>query len=301
MSNKKRAGPIIIKTVGVVAGLALVISGAYFIIYTGQAKSNQKTNSLLAQIMWEDTGQTQQGEGTQATGARSEQEDKSAILPGMAKLLALNQEVCGWLSVPGCQIDYPVLKHSDNSYYLKHDFNGEKSRFGAVFADCTLNTESGSKDNVALYGHAMANGTMFGQLYKYRDLGFANENSSFSYTDLHTQHTAQVFAVIITNAQAAQDNGSFFEWRQSGFADEDEFSEWLAEVMKRSLYVGAQEPEYTDRIISLTTCAFDFKDARLVVLAKLTEEGQPAGVLSSNPQPLFPQAWYDRYGGSKPV
>ena len=38
------------------------------------------------------------------------------------KILEENQDTVGWIKIEGTKIDYPVVKYTDNEYYLKHDF-----------------------------------------------------------------------------------------------------------------------------------------------------------------------------------
>ena len=41
---------------------------------------------------------------------------------GFDELSKMNEEVVAWIRVDDTAVDYPVVKHSDNSYYLTHFF-----------------------------------------------------------------------------------------------------------------------------------------------------------------------------------
>jgi sortase B len=310
-NTHSRAAPrhLAIKLIGAAAGLALLISGAYMVNYGLQGARSQRISQELARLIHDPENlpplalTTAPGGGGTAGEAPTE-EPPPPPLPGMQTLIDRNADACGWLYLPAAEIDYPVARHSDNDYYLSHDFSGAKNKFGCLFADKDTILDANSTENVAIYGHAMATGAMLGRLGSYRELWFLKANPAFSYTDLYRRYSAEIFAVFITNADPVQDSGRFFEWRQSSFSDEAAFDSWLSQAQKRSLYKGLPVPEYTDRLLTLTTCAFDFKEARLVICARLTEADEPPPDVSGyagSADPLFPQAWYDRYGGVRPV
>ena len=41
--------------------------------------------------------------------------------PGFAELRALNPDVCGWLTLDGTRIDFPVVQGADNMVYVNTD------------------------------------------------------------------------------------------------------------------------------------------------------------------------------------
>lgn len=74
-----------------------------------------------------------------------------------------NSDTVAWLYIEGADISYPVVKYTDNEYYLHVGFDGEKSSSGCVFMDSDVNTDLTSW-NTFFYGHNMKNGSMFGHL-----------------------------------------------------------------------------------------------------------------------------------------
>lgn len=63
-----------------------------------------------------------------------------------------------WIKLEGTNISYPVLQGSDNSYYLHHDADGNKS-WTTVFADYRSDMNNGK--NIVIYGHHLLSGGMF--------------------------------------------------------------------------------------------------------------------------------------------
>ena len=69
------------------------------------------------------------------------------------ELIVQNPGYKFWLSIPGTAIDYPVVQHEDNQYYLTHDFFMKEQINGSIFADCS--SIPLAADNTVLYGHNM--------------------------------------------------------------------------------------------------------------------------------------------------
>ncbi|MBR2730386.1 MAG: hypothetical protein IKD72_00135, partial [Clostridia bacterium] len=112
-----------------------------------------------------------------------------------------------------------------------------------------------------------------------------------------------VYAVFITNSSPSQDNGYLFPYN---FIDvgPTKFSEYIKEIDKRKLYTTGVDLNRDDKILTLSTCCYDFEGARLVVVARLRREGESVTVDTSravmNQNPKYPQAWYDANKKSNP-
>ena len=109
--------------------------------------------------------------------APEEPENAEAAEPEMtafekyAEVFAQNDDLIGWISIPGTRIDYPVMQTKDDpDFYLKHAFDKSYSNYGVPYA--AENCDADISDNMVLYGHHMNNGSMFGSLKKYKDEGF---------------------------------------------------------------------------------------------------------------------------------
>ena len=58
-------------------------------------------------------------------------------------------------------------------------------------------------------------------------------------------------------------------WNTS-FISGEEFTQWLTAAQERSLFSSAINPAECDRIITLSTCSYEFYNARFVVLGKIS-------------------------------
>lgn len=95
-------------------------------------------------------------------------------------LKKINPDVVSWITIPGTNIDYPLLQGKDNNQYLHKDMEGRDSAAGAIFLDHGDKADLSSRHNI-IYGHHMKNGTMFKDIVKYKDQQYlTNTRISFS-------------------------------------------------------------------------------------------------------------------------
>ena len=79
------------------------------------------------------------------------------------KLLEINNQVVGWIKIEDTDINYPIVKGEDNSYYLNHNILNESSQNGWIFMDYR-NSDDFSDNNTVIYGHNIKSGIMFSDL-----------------------------------------------------------------------------------------------------------------------------------------
>ncbi len=108
-------------------------------------------------------------------------EEKPYVSPvDFEALRKINPDVVGWITVPGTDIDFPILmSKDDNGYYLTHDIYGEELISASIYIE-NYNSPDFSDFNTVVYGHNMNDGSMFGQLHRFEDPGFFAENRTFT-------------------------------------------------------------------------------------------------------------------------
>lgn len=220
-------------------------------------------------------------------------------------LLKINKDTKAWIKINNTNIDNPVVQASNNDHYLNRNFSGEKSRHGTLFFDYRdVISENGNSKNLVIYGHNMKDGSMFAGLLKYKNLNFYKENPTIDLTTLYKKSQYRVFSVFIVNANPKDDNGYVFNFLRNSFTSDNEFANWIDEAKKRSLINTGMDVVAEDEILTLVTCAYDFNDARLVVMARKTRNGESdiinTSVAMYNPSPMYPQIWYDKRGIKNP-
>lgn len=192
----------------------------------------------------------------------------STVLPAnpidFDALQAENPDVCAWIQIPGIEvIDYPILQSdadADDNFYLDHDINGASKRAGSIYIQ-KLNNKDFSDPNTLIYGHNMLNGTMFGQLKKFKNKEFFEQNRNiYIYTPGHILKYEIVSAFVYDDRHII--NSFNFELEESRM---DFFDDCInpSSVTKQVLD-GATLNE-NDKIITLSTCTSNDSERYLVV------------------------------------
>lgn len=195
-----------------------------------------------------------------------EEEDKYKIVnTDIASLMMINPDVYGWLKVNNTNIDYPVVKTDDNSYYLKHNLYKENDKNGWIFMDFRNSTTSQLSKNTIIYGHNMYySGVMFGTLHKaYQKTWYSKaENQEITFNTLYNNMKFKIFSIYKIPKTS--------DYLIVDFNDDDDFLEFVKMIKDRSINNFNVDVTANDKILTLSTCTGE--NSRLVIHAKLIEE-----------------------------
>lgn len=187
------------------------------------------------------------------------------LLPEFRELYAINNDLVGWIRLPGTVLDYPVVQTPDQTdYYLRRDFYGKRKTQGCIYVreQCDVFAPS---DNLTIYGHRMNNGSMFAPLAGYLKKDFWEANPYIHFDTLKERHTYEVFSVFLTTASL----GEGFQYHTFVNAlDEADFDSFIATCKELSRYETGITPTYGDKLITLSTCDKSLVNGRLVVVAR---------------------------------
>ena len=188
---------------------------------------------------------------------------------GLLKLHEQNEDCVAWISIEDTEIDYPVMLHpSEKDYYLHRDFDGEYSSSGCLYfaEDCNLE----HSDNLLIYGHHMKNGSMFGNLEKYKDASFWEEHSVIHMETLTGPRDYKIIAVFTSPVYTGHDY-EYYSFINA--LDKSEYDDYVAEAKSRSLYDTGLTADYGEQLLTLSTCEYSQKNGRMVVVAKQITRG----------------------------
>lgn len=176
------------------------------------------------------------------------------------KMLKKNPEVKGYIYLNDSQISYPIVKHSDNDYYLNHDALNNYSVNGAIFIDYEIENDFDAM-NCIIYGHHMDNDSMFGDVASFSDKKFAMSHQSFY---IYVGSKPYEYRVISTFVCSPTDESVY----RKGFSSTSEFVSWAQDLIKRSDHEYEEKVvNENDKIITLSTCT-NRGDTRSVAILK---------------------------------
>lgn len=262
---KKTVYTLTIVLLLLVFGISAFFVGNYIVESKEQAKQNQALadlkNSMKETEPEESVPETTDPEGT--FGA-AEIRDENGMLMEYGEIYAQNPNLVGWIRIDGSKLDNPVMQTpNDPNYYLDHDFYGNSSAWGAIYAreECDINAPS---DNITLYGHNMRDGSMFAVANDYTRKETWEENPLIFFDTLYEYHVYKIFAVFKTSANLGE-GFTYHNMIEAG--SKEEFDAFISKCKELSFYDTGITPQYGDKTICLSTCEYTLDNGRLVLAA----------------------------------
>ena len=161
-------------------------------------------------------------------------------------LLALNSDVIGWIYVEAIpDISYPIVKGTDNDFYLKHTVEKVRNSSASIFVDYR-NASDFSDSQTIIYGHNMKNLSMFGRLSSLLDEDVYSKSSyiwistpteDICYEIFSVRHVSEMDELYVSFNVAPED-----------FVNDLNAYKNLSEVPYEMTFDG------TEKIITLSTC-----------------------------------------------
>lgn len=186
--------------------------------------------------------------------AQEQKPEPETIKVDFDRLIAKYPDVVGYIYGAYTGISYPIVQSSSNDYYINHDLDGNVNNNGSIFMEY-LNSSDFSDHNTLVYGHNMKSGLMFAHLTNYKNQSYYNAHPYFYiytptqdyklnlYAGFVCEHDDEVYALSLTQSQ-------------------------LEAMAARSTFksnIGVP----TGQIMTLSTCSYEFNDARYVVVGEL--------------------------------
>ena len=136
------------------------------------------------------------------------------------------------------------------------------------YRDCDV---IGPSTNLILYGHHMKSGKMFGGLDKYQDEEYYKNHKYIDFDTIYEEGIYQVMYVFRSRVYS-EDEVVFKYYRFIDAVSEIEFNSNMNEMAAISLYDTGVTASYGDRLLTLSTCDYQEKNGRFVVVAKKVSE-----------------------------
>ena len=203
-----------------------------------------------------DTPDDGEGDGDKEPEKKPEPQkpEPETINVDFAGLTSKYPDVVGYIYAAYTGINYPIVQSSSNDYYLNHDLDGNVNNNGSIFVE-HLNASDFSDQNTIIYGHNMKSGLMFAHLTNYKNQSYYNAHPYFYiytptqnyklnlYAGFVCEHDDEVYALSLSQSQLE------------------------AMAAKSTFKSNIGTP--TGRVVTLSTCSYEFDDARYVVVGEL--------------------------------
>lgn len=191
---------------------------------------------------------------------KNEDENKDEYTVDFNKLKEQNNETIAWLKVNNTNVEYPVVKGTNNSFYLNHSFDKSSNSAGWIFADCRNKFDNTDK-NIVIYGHNMRDGSMFGSMLNILNSKWY-ENEENTNITLYTKNEKSIYKVFSVYKIENEDY-----YIKTEFKNGNEFEGFIKNLKKRSIKDFNVDVSKDDNILTLSTCANNNK-YRVVLHAK---------------------------------
>ena len=254
---------VILTVIYIVLALLMALSIFMIVRYYSEEKQAADTYSDMQEfVITEDAEGIKSTEpsGTEGTEpvvtseTRPAQEEQTITID-FEQLLARYPNVVGWLYCEGTPINYPVMQSNDNDYYLRRLPGGTYNTAGSLFADYRCG-EIGETNNYIIYGHNMKNGTMFSSLTKYKSQSYYDEHPTLHLLTPDGDYTIELIGGFVSNP-----TGDVYHT--------DLTYETVRELLRHSTFKSTVDVSYEDSFITLSTCSYEYENARYVVIGWL--------------------------------
>lgn len=177
------------------------------------------------------------------------------------QLAGINGDYQFWLYGAGTPIDYPVVQCGNNSYYMDRMFNRKANKAGTLFVDYR-NLPDFADPNTLIYGHHMRDSSMFHSLTDYESRGFYEAHPWMLAVRADEILLIEIFAGYVTDGRD--------HCYDIALSDETDMREFVAAVKEKSNFDARVEIDCArDHLVTLSTCAYNFENARYVVIGRL--------------------------------
>lgn len=177
-----------------------------------------------------------------------------------AALAQINPDYACWLYCPDSPIDYPVVQGADNSAYLHRLFNGESNACGTLFIDCR-NLSDFQDPNTLIYGHHMRDGSMFKSISYYADQASYDAHPWMLLISEGELAVLELFAGCTTSKHDP--------CYELALSDANDLLALAEELKEKSDFASGVEIRPGDRLVTLSTCAYAFENARCIAVGRL--------------------------------
>ena len=176
-------------------------------------------------------------------------------------LSEINPDIVAWIHIADTNISYPVVQGQDNDHYLHYLFDGTKNKAGSIFLDHRSDPHFRDRHTV-IYGHHVKDKTMFSRLMRYKKQSFYDEHTDILLVTPDAYYSLRVFSGYVADSHTNA-------WDLD--MTEQEHEQWLSQIREKSCFQTDYAPPPGAPIITLSTCTYEFDNAKFVLHAYIEQ------------------------------
>jgi sortase B len=151
------------------------------------------------------------------------------------------------------------VQAGDNEYYIHRMLDDSYNSAGSIFMDYR-NSWDFSDLNTVIYGHNMKNDSMFGTLSEYRKQNYYDGHPVLWLLTEDMNYRVELIAGFVTPSDSESYNI---------FSETVELQKYLRRAVDKSDFTTDIDIGTVERIITLSTCSYEYDSARYIVIGKL--------------------------------
>lgn len=222
--------------------------------YNKEEDAQRKLNDNLIEVAVNET---------QKEDSENEDDDKIKlpIDVDFEVLKSQNQDIIAWLYSEDTPINYPIVQTDNNDYYLRRLVDGTYNQAGTLFMDYRNNSDFEDYRTI-VYGHNMKNDTMFGTIINYKSQEYYDKHKEMY---LFTEDKSFKIELIAGYTTSSESNIYTEPIKNSN-------NEELMQIaIRNSTFESDIKVTEQDKILVLSTCSYDYENARYILLGILRE------------------------------
>lgn len=246
---------------------AILFSGSRLLGYYKETSEGAAVTQNLTEIALSPVASSPSAEPETAevTGEEEAQYDEYApFTVDFEALWAESPDVVAWLYCEDTPINYPIVQGDDNEFYVEHLPDGTWNGVGTLFLDF-INEPDFSDFHSIIYGHNMLNDSMFGVVTDYYRQEYYEAHPVMYLMTPEQYYKVELVGGVVTPVDS---------WLYDlDFTDPAKKVAFLDEINQKSTFIPAAQYGAEDRFLTLSTCTYDFENARYLLTGKLVPVG----------------------------
>lgn len=256
-SRRRKTSEIVLNIVWVLAFLTFLVSAGILIWYSWRSGTEKNANNVLVETL----------EAAETSAGDAQESKTEKRLEAYAALAQQNPDMVGWLTIPGTNVNYPVMHTPSNpEAYLRRGFDKKYAMSGTPFLDaqCSIGT---SGDNKIIYGHNMKDKTMFSVVEDFKQQSFYAEHRTLLLDTLTERGEYEIFAVLHVDTSYENPN-ALTAYQNLNGADAAVQQAYLDYVTTNRLYDTGVTAKPGDTFVTLSTCDNVSDAGRILLIAR---------------------------------